>query len=246
MGNLPEARVTPPLRAFMTTGVDYCGSFLVKTSRKHGIISTKCYIALFICFTTKAIHLEVAEDMTSTAFIAAFRRFIARRGKPKDVYSDNGTNFVGACKELRSEEIFKNEQLESKLIDNFADEGIHWHFQPPSGPHFGRLWELLVKLVKTHMRRVIGTSCLTLIEFSTFLTQIEACINSRPFTAISDEPSHLFPLTPAHFLIGDVLTSIPEQNLQSLPVTRLSHWQQIQQRIQHFWSRWSREYLNSE
>ncbi|XP_075225288.1 uncharacterized protein LOC142326587 [Lycorma delicatula] len=138
--------------------------------------------------------------MTSAAFIAAFRRFIARRGNPKNVYSDNGTNFVGACKELRLEEIFKNEQLESKLIDNFADEGIQWHFHPPSGPHFGGLRESSVKLVKTHMRRVIGTSCLTLIEFSTFLTQIEACINSRLLTAVSDEPSDILPLT--HFLIA--------------------------------------------
>lgn len=171
---------------------------------------------------------------------------MARRGKPTDIYSYNSTNFVGACKELKElRELFISEQFQSVVIDTLINDGIQWHFQPPSAPHFGGLWESSVKLVKNHMKRVIGCTCLTLIEFSTLLTQIEACVNSRPLTPMSEEPTDLLPLTPSHFLIGDVLTSVPEPTLISLPMNRLNHWQQIQQMMQHFWSRWSKEYLNN-
>lgn len=239
MGNLPKSRVSAPLRPFTVSGVDYCGPFLVKPSRKRGIRGTKCYICVFICFSCKAVHLELAEDMSTASFIAAMQRFSSRRGRPSEMYSDNGTNFVGAQKEIQ--QILNSEEFQTSI----GQEGIKWHFQPPSAPNFGGLWESSVKLVKTHLKRIIGQSCLTIMEFITLLTEIEACVNSRPITPMSEEPSDLVALTPAHFLIGSIFTGFPEPNLFNIPENRLDHWQRVQQMKQHFWTRWSKDYLSN-
>lgn len=244
MGELPKSRVQTPIRPFYSTGVDYCGPVLVKMTKRKGSTPNKCYIAIFVCFSTKALHLELVEDLTTNSFIAALRRFMSRRGKPKDIFSDNGTNFVGAHRELQElVELWKTEEFQKELSTTLSQNAITWHFQPPRAPHFGGLWESSVKLVKTHLKRVLGRSILTYVQFVTLLTQIEACINSRPLTPLSDDPNDLCPLTPSHFLIGDILTNNPEPSLLELPVNTLNHWQHVQQLLQHFWSRWSNDYL---
>ncbi|CAG7719600.1 unnamed protein product, partial [Allacma fusca] len=100
MGNLPASRVTPT-RAFLNCGVDYAGPLLLRPMKGRSNKLFKCYIALFVCFSTRAIHLEAVSDMTSDSFLAALHRFISRRGLPAEIHSDCGTNFVGAAKELR-------------------------------------------------------------------------------------------------------------------------------------------------
>lgn len=97
MGNLSAARTTPS-RPFLHSGLDYAGPFQVRTSKGRGHKSHKSYPALFVCSSTRAIHLELVSDYSSEAFLAAFRRFVSRRGLPSDLYSDNGTTFVGADK----------------------------------------------------------------------------------------------------------------------------------------------------
>jgi hypothetical protein len=99
--------------------------------------------------------------------------------------------------------------------------------------------------VKYHLKRVVGNLSLTYEELYTTITMIEACLNSRPLTALSNDPNDLAPLTPGHFLIGTAITAIPEPNLTVIPQNRLSNWQRSQQMTQHFWSRWSKEYLSS-
>jgi len=99
MGNLPPSRVMPT-RAFLKSGIDYAGPFIVKSWKGRGAKQYKAYIALFVCLSTKAIHLELVTDLTSAGFLAAFRRFSGRRGHISDLYSDNGTNFIGAKTEL--------------------------------------------------------------------------------------------------------------------------------------------------
>lgn len=243
MGELPAARVTPS-RPFLVCGVDYAGPVQIKANRFRNSKSSKAYIAVFVCFSTRAIHLELVSGLSSQDFIAAFRRFISRRGKCTDIYSDCGTNFVGANRELK--QLLSQVQAPSHrllLNQEFAIEGINWHFSPPSAPHFGGLWEAGVKSVKHHLRRILGESRLTFEEFYTTLCQIEACLNSRPLTAMSSDPSDLSALTPGHFLIGSAMTSIPEPNLDHAPVNRLDHYQRLQQLVQHFWKRWSTEYL---
>ncbi|XP_029171127.1 uncharacterized protein LOC114945863 [Nylanderia fulva] len=242
MGHLPRDRVTPT-RPFLSTGLDYAGPISIRTSKGRGHRSQKGYIAVFVCFWSKAIHLEVVSDYSSEAFIAALRRFVSRRGLCTDVYSDCGTTFVGADRTLR--ELFKASTSEGLHIARAANtQGIRWHFNPPAAPHFGGLWEAAVKSTKFHLRRVIGDTTLTFEELSTLLTQIEACLNSRPLQALSDDPDDTSALTPGHFIIGAPLLAIPEPSRIGQSSSTLSRWHHLQLMRDHFWQRWSAEYVH--
>lgn len=233
MGELPRDRVQEAL-PFISTGVDFAGPIMVKSGIRW-VVAKKMWIAVFICFTARAIHLELVEDLTSAAFVATLRCFIARRGKSAKIYSDNATNFTGARKELAN--------LVSKAGAQMANEGIEWHFIPPASPHFGGLWESAVKSTKHHLRRVIGEHKLSASELRTLLCQVEACVNSRPLTPMSTEPEDLRVLTPAHFLIGRSLLLPPEPLICEESFGYLKRWQLVQYLHQTFWRRWSTEYL---
>ena len=139
MGNLPSAR-TSESSPFHNTGVGYAGPFSIKDRKGRGCKVTKAYVCLFICFSTKALHLELVSDATTDAFLAALRRFALRRGKPANIYSDNGTNFVGANNELKGLGDFMLQECDS-LIESITNTGIEWHFIPAYTPHFGGFWE---------------------------------------------------------------------------------------------------------
>ncbi|XP_046382360.1 uncharacterized protein LOC124153308 [Ischnura elegans] len=245
MGNLPR-QTLEPTRPFLRCGVDYCGPIYVKTSRRRGSQPIKAYISVFVFFSTKAVHLELVGDLTTEAFLGALKRFTSRRGKCSDIYSDNGTHFVGANRELKDlKKVFSSKSHQERLHHYSSSQGINWHFIPPRSPHFGGLWEAAVRSLKYHLRRIVGNASLTYEETYTYLTMIEACLNSRPITQMSSDPNDLNPLTPGHFLIGDALTAIPDPNMIDIPVNRLSRWQHVTRMQQHFWSRWHKEYLSS-
>ncbi|XP_025262632.1 uncharacterized protein LOC112637362 [Camponotus floridanus] len=192
----------------------------------------------------RAVHLDVASDYTSDAFLAALRRFISHRGLCKVLYSDRGTNFVGADKQLRA--LFSASSKEERQIHNrLADERIEWRFNPPAAPHFSGLWEAAVKSVKHHLRRVVGDAKLTYEEMATLLAQVESCLNSRPLQPMSDDPEDLEALTPGHFLVGTALNAIPTSPIVEEPKTLLTRWRLISQMRDSFWTRWLREYLHS-
>ncbi|XP_071650743.1 uncharacterized protein [Temnothorax longispinosus] len=242
MADLPAARVTAS-RPFTHVGVDYAGPVLLRTSKGRGLKANKAFLAIFVCFSTKATHLEVVSDYTTDAFLAAFRRLVSRRGLCSCLYSDRGTNFVGADAQLRA--FFKAATTNNRISNVLANEGVEWRFNPPAAPHFGGLWEAAVKSVKHHLRRVIGDTTLTYEEMATLLAQVEATLNSRPLQALSDDHEDLSALTPGHFLIGGPLNTNPEPSLTEVTPTRLSRWQTLQQMRDHFWLRWSQEYLNT-
>ncbi|XP_022160656.1 uncharacterized protein LOC111026815 [Myzus persicae] len=121
----------------------------------------------------------------------------------------------------------------------------NWHFNPPAAPHFGGLWEAAIKSIKFHLKLVIGTQILTYEEFQTVVTRVEGVLNSRPLTPASTDPHDLDALTPGHFLIGQPLSSIPEKDVTSVPLNRLTRWQLLRQLHQSFWKRWQREYLTT-
>lgn len=244
MGNLPHDRVRVN-RPFLVTGIDYCGPFFIKEKRFRNTKRLKTYVAIFVCFSTKAVHIELVGDLTTEAFLAALKRFFARRGKSTNLYSDNATNFVGADRELTKTLNTMLSENNSQLIHNYlANQGIQWHFIPPRAPHFGGLWEAAVKSFKHHLVRVVGNTLFTFEELLTCLNEIEAILNSRPMIPLSSDPNDLVALTPGHFLIGDSLTSTPECDLSHVKVGRLTSWQQIQRVRQHFWTRWRKDYLN--
>ncbi|XP_022834488.1 uncharacterized protein LOC111362158 [Spodoptera litura] len=243
MGELPACRVTPS-KPFLNSGVDYAGPIHIRVSKGRGQRSYKGYICLFVCMATRAVHIEVVSDLTTEGFLAAFKRFVSRRGHCRHIWSDNGTNFVGAAKELQM--LFNQQSSMYKdIAAALANSQTEWHFIPPHAPNFGGLWEAGVKSVKHHLKRVIGDSTLTFEELSTVLSQIEACLNSRPLSQGSSDPEDPVPLTPGHFLVGHPLVMVPDYNYESVTVSTLRRWQLVQRMVQHFWRRWKQEYLTN-
>ena len=197
----------------------------------------------YICEFVKAVYLEAVSDLTSEAFIAALRRFVARRGCPTLIWSDNGTDFVRANRLLKEiYEFLSQEDTGRTVTDVCSTLGIEWRFIPEHGPHFSGLWEAAVKSVKTHLHRIMGEVKLTFEELTTVLTQIEACLNSRPL--VPDEDG-IEALTPGHFLIGQPLCALPDPSSSHRSISLLKRWDLCQNLIRHFWKRWSTEYLTS-
>ncbi|XP_025835281.1 uncharacterized protein LOC108742837 isoform X2 [Agrilus planipennis] len=242
MGDLPLSRITQ-MRAFYVCGVDYAGPFLIK-EKLRSRVAIKAYICIFVCFSTKAVHIELVSDLTTNAFLNCLKRFISRRGICKTIYSDNGKNFVGARNELvELGHFLKSTTFQNNVREYASNINIDWHFIPPHAPHFGGLWESAVKSAKYHLKRVIGETRLTFEELYTLLTQVEACLNSRPLFPMSNDPNDLSTLTPGHFLIGDLLTALPQADLCDETTHKLNRYQHLQQMLQHFWKRWHLEYL---
>lgn len=233
MADLPDFRISQ-IKAFSSVALDYAGPFTITMGKHRGAKTSKAYICVFVCCSTKAMHLELASDLSSEAFLACFRRLISRRGRVSNIYSDQGTNFKGAYNLLNS-----FSEAASKALS------LKWHFNPPGSPHFNGLSEAGVKSVKTHLYRVVGAQILTFEEFYTFLTQIESLLNSRPLTTLSEDPNDFAPLTPGHFLTMEPLTSFPEPELSAVPLNRLTRWQLLQRMHADFWKRWSQEYLHT-
>lgn len=239
MGNLPEARLDPGF-PFIRCGVDYAGPVYVLSRRGRGAKTVKAYICLFICFATRAVHLELVSDLTSESYLLALKRFISRRGKPIEIFSDNGKNFVGVKNEFTKFLASCSDDIKQYAIS----QKIKFSMIPPYASHFGGLWEAGVKSCKHHLIRVVGNAHLTFEEFSTVLTQVESILNSRPLNPMSTEPTDFLPLTPAHFLVGRPLTSPANPDLLDTATHRLDRYQRIEQIRQHFWARWSKEYVS--
>ncbi|GFV15973.1 integrase catalytic domain-containing protein [Trichonephila clavipes] len=214
MGDLPESRVCPS-SVFQRTGIDFAGPFLIRSSEGRGDRGLPCH-EFEPSITkdppsTKAVHLEVVSDLTSKAFIACLKRFVARRGKPSEIFCDQGTNFYGASRDLRKEfrQLMKEDAVHQFLF---------------------------------HLNRVVGVTSLTFEELSTLSSQIEACLNSRPLCVLSSSPDDPCVLTPGHFLIGKALTAIPQPTVPD-DLRHCDRWRLLTRMTQHFWKRWSSEYL---
>ncbi len=209
MGQLPLERVTPGL-VFEKVGVDYAGPFLIKYGMARKPTIVKAYMCIFVSLTVKAVHMEVVSDLTSVAFIATLRRFIARRGYPSLIWSNNGTHFVGANRQLKEFYDFLAQQKTDGVISEFCiAKNVEWHFISEHGPNFGGLWEAAVKSTKTHLKRIMGSIKFTFEELTTVLAQV--CLNSRPLESTSTpDDDGIEVLTPGHFLNGQPLCSLPD------------------------------------
>lgn len=239
MAALPTFRTTPQ-KPFFETGVDYAGPVTVRASLGRAPKLAKAWIAVFVCLVTRAIHLELVSDATTQAFIAALKRLIARRGRVAALISDNGTNFVGANNYLKA--ICQELEKDVGTIEHQCQ--LKWRFTTPGAPHQGGIYEAAVKSTKYHLTRIIGDTTLTFEEYATILSQVEAMVNSRPIAPLNDDPTSLNALTPGHFLIGEALVRIPdEEDFRGIPVNRLSRWNHLQQMTQYFWERWHEEYV---
>ncbi|XP_075151077.1 uncharacterized protein LOC142225183 [Haematobia irritans] len=214
MAALPTERCTFSL-PFTNTGVDFAGPFDLKTSRLRNARLQKGYAAIFSFCWPPWIS--------------------------KKVFSDNGTNFVGASRILRQE--YRNflRSVEKSVAEKYAMHDFTWNFIPPHAPHMGGLWEAAVKSMKAHLRKVACSTKFTFEEFSTFLIRIESVLNSRPLSPISEDPTALIPLTPGHLLRGSPLVATPEEYSDNLSL--LNRWKKLKTLQVLFAKRWKSEYV---
>ena len=245
MGDLPSERTKANQPAFTDTGMDFAGPYTIGYGRGHA--RTDAYICIFICLATKAVHLEVTSDLKTPSFIHCLRRFIARRNCPKSIHCDNGSNFVGARMELEALYSFLATEKNDEAIRHFLLQNqIKWSHIPAASPHFGGLWEAAVRSMKKHLRRLIGTLIFTYEEMTTITCQVEACLSSRPLLPLTcHNPDGITPLTAGHFLFLDAPHAYPTDPRLPDEPSLLKRWNQCQAIVQHFWARWSREYLHT-
>ena len=164
MGDLSPIRVTP-MRAFYNCGVDFAGPFYIK-EKARSRVPIKAYMCIFVCLVTNAVHIELAVDLSTEAFVKCLKRFFSRRGLCKNLYCDNETNFVGAKNELvEVNRMLKDGNFQNNVTDFLSNISIDWHFIPPHAPNFGGVWESAMKSAKYHLSRVVGETPLTYEEF---------------------------------------------------------------------------------
>lgn len=236
MASLPECRLAAYVRPFTFVGVDYCGPYFVRIGRSN----VKRWVVLFVCQTVRAIHLEVASSLSTDSCILAVRRFIARRGAPMEIYSDQGTNFQGANKELKNE----LRKINRTLSDTFTNRDTLWRFNPPSTPHMGGSWERLIRSVKIALNTLSTSKNPSEETFQTILIEVEAMVNSRPLTYVPLVTENEEALTPNHFLmLSSSGTVQPAKQPVDISKTLRTNWGHVQEALDRMWKRWIREYL---
>ena len=238
---LPDFRVRQS-RPFQTTGVDFAGPFFVKPTDGQG--TTKVWLCLYTCCSTRAVHLDLVPDMTAATFLRSFKRFTARRGIPMRMISDNAKTFKAASAGLI--EILKN----SEAVKYFSQLHIEWKFNLERAPWWGGIFERMVKSAKRCLKKAIGRNSLTHDELLTLVVEVEAVLNSRPLSYVSSEDV-TEPLTPSHLLTGYRVLSLPDPDTpnddpdfssdSAACLTRRMH--HLTKSLQQFWRRWKREYL---
>jgi hypothetical protein len=220
----------------------YGGVIYIRTIQSDGKISVN-----ILCAKSRVAPLKVTQlprlELCAALLVSQLYKVIIKALKI-DVsntffWTDSTISLAWIAAKSSSLKTFVSNRVAEiqELTDN-----CNWGYVP-SAPYMGGLWESAVKSAKHHLKRVAGNALFSFEEMQTLLTQIEACLNSRPLTPLSSDPNDLNPLTPGHFLTGAPLNAIPEQDTTFTATNRLSRWQRVSQAQQHFWKRWSKEYL---
>ena len=235
---LPMSRVTVDY-PFTYTGVDFAGPLFIKQSNDEMV---KSYIALYTCGVSRAVHLDLVPDLTADAFMRSFRRFIARFGVPQVTISDNAKTFKTVSKSLQA--LFDV----TEVTDQLTSYRVKWNFNLEKAPWWGGFFERLVRCVKRCLKKTLHQARLTFEEMLTVLLEVEGVLNSRPLTYVSSEDCEE-PLTPSHLMHGRRLQSLPDINADDTEFVGLSknemlrRMEYIKVLSDHFWSRWTKEYL---
>lgn len=234
MGALPSARLQIYCRPFSYVGVDYFGPIEVSVGRRI----EKRYGSLFTCLTTRGIHIEVAHALTTDSCILALTRFMSRRGMPIEIMSDNATNFRGASKELMD---LVNSLSRDTIAQNFPE--VKWSFIPPSSPHFGGPWEIMVRTVKSNLYEILRQKHPSDEVLLTYLAQVENIVNSRPLTDVPVDNESSEAITPNHLIHGTSSGVKPyfDKGLEEGLYKR--QWITVEQMSTSFWRRFVNEYL---
>ena len=236
MADMPKERISPDLPPFTNVGVDYFGPIVVKRGRAVA----KRYGVIFTCMASRAVHLEIAYTLSTDSCVSAIRRFIGRRGQICSLRSDNGTNFVGAERELR-EALAAIDH--SKIHGALLKRGIDWIFNVPAASHHGGVWEHLIKMVKRVLYSVLQQQSLDDESLHTILCEVEGILNDRPITKVSDDVNDLEALTPNHILLLKGKPVLAPGLFEENDLYIRRRWRQVQYLSNLFWKRWIREYL---
>lgn len=244
MADLPPDRLSmePP---FTHIGVDVFGPWTISACRtRGGHAESKRWAVLFTCLSTRAIHLEVIESMDSSSFINALRRFLAIRGPVKRICSDQGTNFIGACKDLGI-----SPNVDENAVKRYLSEkGFTWTFNPPHSSHLGGAWERMIGITRKildSMLLQLGPSRLTHEVLTTFMAEVMAIVNNRPLVPVSTDVQDPFILTPAILLRQKSGPHpIPPGEFNNKDLYK-RQWGQVQGLASTFWNRWQKQYLST-
>ena len=236
MADLPPDRVSHGMPPFTYVGCDCFGPFMVKRRR----CQEKRYGVIFTCLAVRAVHIEVIHGMDTDSFIHALRRFMSRRGKPQEMRSDNGTNFVGGNRELQ-EAI--DQWNQDKLHQHFLQQEIKWIPNPPKASHMGGVWERVIRSIRKIMQTLLREQLVDDEGLQTLFCEIESIINGRPLTKVSDDPKDANALTPNHLLLLKSNECFPPGIFVKSDGYSRRRWRQVQYLADLFWRRWTREYL---
>lgn len=241
MSDLPVERVEPS-PPFMYCGMDCFGPFVTTEGRKQH----KRYGLLFTCFCSRAIHIEMLEDMSTDAFINGLRCFIAVRGAVRQIQCDQGTNFVGAKNEFKA----ALQELDTQRLSTFlSHEQCDFVMNAPHSSHAGGVWERQIKTVRSVLNSTLSLSHDRLNDASlrTLFYEAMAIVNSRPLTVDNlNSPDSLEPLTPNHLIHMKSSTALPPPGtFPREDLYGVKRWRRVQYLAEQFWSRWKREYLHN-
>lgn len=245
MADLPFDRLDPA-PPFTYIGIDVFGPWTVSTRRtRGGQANSKRWALLLTCLVVRAVHIEILEEMTSSCFINALRRFCAIRGEVKIIRSDCGTNFIGSVKDLNINII----SVEDRPIKQYLNEkGINWIFNTPHSFHMGGIWERMIGVARRILDAILlDVKQLTHGMLATLFAEVSSIINARPLLPISYDPEVPFPLTPATILTLKTDHTVRSFHLEDFSSKDLfkKQWKGIQHLANQFWYRWKSEFLPS-
>jgi hypothetical protein len=239
MSQLPSQRLEPFSPPFTNTGIDYAGPFEVTVGRRH----EKRWIVLFTCLTMRAIHLEVASTLTTSSCIMSIRNFMNRRGIPKEIISDNGTNLRGAERELGQLLVGLNQEtiISETQPTSAVSHNIQWKFITPAAPHFGGVWERMIRLTKDSLYQTLKSRAPKDEVFRSAVVEVEATVNSRPLYYTSTHDIDSPAVTPNTLLHLSLSNGPYPVNPDELPSRK--QWVTVQEIAHEFWRRWLKHYL---
>lgn len=241
MADLPKERLANT-RPFAHCGVDYFGPIKIKRFEGRCKTVETGYGAVFVCMTTRMIHIECVSDLTTNKFLWALARLASIYQMPELMFSDNAKTFKGANNELKDVlESWKSPELENFI----TGKGMRWKFITPRAPNQGGLWEAAVKSAKHHMKRMLNGHIFTFERMQTLFAKISAVLNSRPLVPLTDDPLELNYLTPSHAMIGERSVQPMCRDLRAIPINRVTQHKLLDKIQQEFWNVWRKEYIGS-
>ncbi|XP_067654469.1 uncharacterized protein [Haliotis asinina] len=235
MSDLPPSRLRLYKPAFYSTGVDCFGPMTIKIGRR----TEKRWGVIFKCMTTRAVHLDLLDSMSTDAFLMAFRRFVARRGKPHELLSDCGSNFKGAERELRETWL----TMEPSLTSQLAGCNVKFQFNPPYAPQFGGVWKREIRSVKDGLKVALGDQSVTESVLQTVLVEVEGILNSKPLGYVSTDAKDVDPITPNILLMGRRDASLPQVVYPADELLGRKRWRHSQVLAAQFWKHFVKYYL---